>query len=120
MTQPDFVPYRMSEVPAEPSAPVKHGGDILSLICGILALLCVLAGFVHLLRLFFVLPGLVFAIIALVSGHIAMRQRRTSRGFAIAGLVLGYGAIIVLLLSVVGTVILRILTHRRFIRRSLP
>jgi len=124
MTLPDPVPYRMSEVPAEVSPPAKHGGDILSFICGSLALLCVVAFTwvvpFHGVRLLLLLLGLLFAIIALVSGHIVLSQRPSGRGFAIAGLVLGYSAMAVLLISLMGAVIVRLPLRRRFFRRFVP
>jgi hypothetical protein len=124
MTLPDPIPYQMSEVPAEVVPPAQHGGDILSLISGILALLC-LATFRWVTpflgaRLLLLFLGFLFAVVAIVSGHIAFHRLRAGRGLAIAGLVLGYIAIAVLLFAVIGSVIVRLPFRRRLFRRFGP
>jgi D-alanyl-lipoteichoic acid acyltransferase DltB (MBOAT superfamily) len=113
----DPIPFRMSEVPADPIPLAKHGVDIVSLIFGVLALACALASFIHGLRLLLILPGLLLVLVALISGHTALNRLNVERGFAIAGLILGYIAVAVLLVPLLGAVVGRVFLRRRIFRR---
>lgn len=75
------------------AAPQPKGLSIASLCCGI----AVYLGFG-----FFILPQLA----AVILGHMALRREPTGRGFAIAGLVMGYLGLVLTVLAIVGLTIL--------------
>jgi hypothetical protein len=74
-------------------APQPKGLSIASLCCGI----AVYLGFG-----FFILPQLA----AVILGHLALRREPSGRGFAIAGLVMGYLGLALTVLAIVGLTIL--------------
>jgi hypothetical protein len=73
--------------------PQPKGLSIASLCCGI----AVYLGFG-----FFILPQLA----AVILGHLALRREPSGRGFAIAGLVMGYLGLVLTVLAIVGLTIL--------------
>jgi hypothetical protein len=75
------------------AAPQPKGLSIASLCCGI----AVYLGFG-----FFILPQLA----AVILGHLALRREPSGRGFAIAGLVMGYLGLALTVLAIVGLTIL--------------
>jgi hypothetical protein len=75
------------------AAPQPKGLSIASLCCGI----AVYLGFG-----FFILPQ----IAAVILGHLALRREPSGRGFAIAGLVMGYLGLILTVVAIVGITIL--------------
>ena len=75
------------------AVPQPKGLSIASLCCGI----AVYLGFG-----FFILPQLA----AVILGHLALRREPSGRGFAIAGLVMGYLGLVLTVLAIVGLTIL--------------
>jgi len=75
------------------AAPQPKGLSIASLCCGI----AIYLGFG-----FFILPQLA----AVILGHLALRREPSGRGFAIAGLVMGYLGLVLTVLAIVGITIL--------------
>ena len=75
------------------AVPQPKGLSIASLCCGI----AVYLGFG-----FFILPQLA----AVILGHLALRREPSGRGFAIAGLVMGYLGLVLTVLAIVGITIL--------------
>jgi hypothetical protein len=75
------------------AVPQPKGLSIASLCCGI----AVYLGFG-----FFILPQLA----AVILGHLALRREPTGRGFAVAGLVMGYLGLVLTVLAIVGLTIL--------------
>ena len=75
------------------AAPQPKSLSIASLCCGI----AVYLGFG-----FFILPQLA----AVILGHLALRREPSGRGFAIAGLVMGYLGLVLTVLAIVGLTIL--------------
>lgn len=91
--------YPAYGTPAYPAPRPSSGLAITSLICGI-------AGVV----LFWAVVPILASIVAVITGHMALRQTRANpalggRGMAFAGLILGYVMVAVLLIGIVTTVI---------------
>ncbi len=91
--------YPTYAAPAYPAPRPVSGLAITSLICGI-------AGVV----LFWALVPLLASIVAVITGHMALRQMKANpaiggRGMAVAGLIMGYVMVAVLVIGIVMTVI---------------